>query len=220
LAYVPPPPDPPTLNITLRRYSDPTFRYPITTFFPTANLSFPWKLPEDLPSYSDYQIRIIPNRAFPAPGRPNIMGSKSRPFTIIQKSANQGIQLLNPTSESVWFSGETRNILWRFPNAGPEATVEIYVEETEFGFVGKPYPFLIATVPNDPSDSNGVSSYSWVVPFRFRSSPAYKITLVGKYNDGRAPVTFTQEDTFRIVQLGDAGKGTVTLVVPTATPSP
>jgi hypothetical protein len=86
-AYVPPPPEPPTLNITLRRTSDSDFRLPITKLYETNKLTYKWKIPTNLPNADDYYIRIQPNR--PLPGKPNIMGSKSKPFTIVSSAPTQ-----------------------------------------------------------------------------------------------------------------------------------
>lgn len=49
--------------------------------FDTDNLVYKWKIPKDLPNGDDYIIRINPIR--PLPNRPNIMASKSKPFTIV-----------------------------------------------------------------------------------------------------------------------------------------
>jgi len=82
IAYVPPPPIPPTVNITLRRKGNDSFRFPLTTFFPTETGQFKWKIPDQLENHDDYYVRILPNR--PLPGKPNIMASKSKPFTIVK----------------------------------------------------------------------------------------------------------------------------------------
>ncbi len=84
-AFVPPPPVPRTLNITLRRASDPSFAVPIARDYPLKNFMYQWKIPTGLANADDYIIRVIPNRLYPRPGRPNIMASKSKPFTIVSK---------------------------------------------------------------------------------------------------------------------------------------
>jgi hypothetical protein len=85
IGYEQPPPLPPTLNITLRRENDKSFRLPLTTYYDTKMFRYAWKIPQDLGSNDDYYIRVIPNRADPV-GRPNIKASKSKTFTIVNKN--------------------------------------------------------------------------------------------------------------------------------------
>lgn len=87
LASLPPPPNPLSLNITLRRKSDPSFAYHIVRDAPTGALQYAWKVPSGLPNANDYVLYLVPNRLFPEVGRPNIMASKSKPFTIVSKAA-------------------------------------------------------------------------------------------------------------------------------------
>ena len=99
IGYVPPPPLPPTVNITLRRVGDATFRLPLTTFYSTDAGKFTWKVPAELASQDDYFIRVLPNRLY-AEGRPHIMSSKSKPFTIINKAPTRTYP---PWAGSVFF---------------------------------------------------------------------------------------------------------------------
>ena len=88
-AYIPPPADPPTVNITLRRAGNKTWRMPLAVNYKNAEQAkFVWKIPADLPPANDYVVRIIPNRANGA-GRPNIRASNSKPFTVAQPTESR-----------------------------------------------------------------------------------------------------------------------------------
>lgn len=81
IAYLPPPPIPATLNITLRRVGDDSFRMPLTALYPLGAGQFKWKIPAGLENHDDYYVRVLPNRL--VAGKPNMMASKSKPFTIV-----------------------------------------------------------------------------------------------------------------------------------------
>lgn len=81
IAYIPPPPLPPTLNATLLRHNHSDFSLPIAQFVPTLNLAYNWKIPNTVPAGSDYYISLAPKRFYP--GHPNIRVSRSYTFTIV-----------------------------------------------------------------------------------------------------------------------------------------
>lgn len=216
-AYIPPPPYPPTLNITLTRQNDSSFRVPLVVNYDTSRGAFQWRIPSWLPTCDHYVLRIIPNRAFPRPGRPNIMASKSKPFTIIGKNVETAIRVLTPSAGTIWYSGQFRVIRWRLDGSAVGASVSLMIEETKNGYVGRSYPYVIATDLKVGAD--GLSAYNWQVPYSFRSSDSYVISLIASFTDGRAPVV-GKTALFSISQAGDASSGTPIVILPHPAPTP
>lgn len=124
---------------------------------------------------------------------------------------------MTPAKGAVWYSGQFRYIRWKLTSTNPVgASVSIFIEETKNGMVGRPYPYEVAkdlAVGND-----GVAAFNWQVPYSFRRSSAYQLTLVAEFNDGRAPVQGKSE-LFTIIQVGDASTGTPIVILPTPEPT-
>lgn len=121
-----------------------------------------------------------------------------------------------PKSGAVWYGGQRRFIQWKLKGAtAADATVSIYIQDTTKRTVGYPNPFEVAS--GLPAQST--AGYRWQVPFEFRSSDGYQFTIVASYPDGQSePVAAVQAGTFSIVQVGAAGAGTPTVVIPGQAP--
>ena len=120
----------------------------------------------------------------------------------------KSITVRQPTVGAVWYGGQYRFIQWAFNGASPDATISIFIEDILNGYVGKPYPYAIASnLPAIPTIAN-VAGYRWQVPYTFRTSDGYQIRIVATYPDGKSePVVAAMNGTFRIVQVGDASNG-------------
>lgn len=231
MAYLPPPPEPPTLNITLVRASAQpngggasAVRLPLVTDYDTQAFGYRWLVPADIPTASDYVIRINPNRAFPRPGRPNIMASKSKPFTIIGADAEQAVQVVSPGEDAFWFTGQFRTIRWQVQTPAGDgrdlssAFVSLFIVETKEGLVGRRTPYVIAS--KIPGTAAGDGAFTWQVPYAFGSSDGYQIRVVAEFADGATPVV-GQSGLFTIVQSGDAStNASPTVVILPIDPTP
>jgi hypothetical protein len=104
------------VNITLRRVSDESFRMPLTTFYPLDAGQFKWKIPPGLENHDDYFVRVIPNRRLP--NKPNIMASKSKPFTVVKNTNTpKSLKVMQPQDGAVWYGGQVRFLQWKFDGA-------------------------------------------------------------------------------------------------------
>ncbi len=115
----------------------------------------------------------------------------------------------NPTSGSVWYGGQHRVIQWSFVGASPDATVSIFIQDIKNGYVGKPHPYPIATKLPAAPVSAGIVGYRWQIPYAFRTSDGYQISIVAEYpGEDVEPLVAVMDGTFKIVQVGDAGQVT------------
>lgn len=121
---------------------------------------------------------------------------------------------MQPDAKSVWYTGQTRNLQWLLRNLNKPANVSLLAQDVTEGVVGKPYAYPIVQDLQVPAAASGstVMSYRWMVPFEFRTSTGYQISVVVQFDDGSAPLV-TVSDKFKIIQTGDAGR-------PTGTPVP
>lgn len=100
-------------------------------------------------------------------------------------------------------------IQWSLKGMEKSATVSILVQDVLNGVVGKPYAYEIAKdlkVPA-PATSGGsvVMSLKWMVPYEFRTSDGYQISVVVQFEGETDPIVTTGAK-FKIFQTGDAGK--------------
>lgn len=69
--------------------------------------------------------------------------------------------------------------------------------------------------------ATGIISYKWIVPYSFRSSKGYKITLVATYADSMiCPLTVVMQTPFEVVQVGAASVAQPTVVQNAMLPTP
>jgi hypothetical protein len=128
---------------------------------------------------------------------------------------SSSLKVLAPQSGVVWYTGQYRNIQWSLKGLTTDVTISIFIQDTLNGFVGKPTPYTIASkIPVLPGPT--VVGFRWQVPYNFRTSKGYQITIVAEYPEGSglAPVMALSNGTFTINQSGDANVGTPTVLPP------
>lgn len=130
--------------------------------------------------------------------------------------------MLKPKAGEIWGGGQRRFIQWRFSGSVPaDTTVSIFISDIKNHVVGYPIPYEIATnLPAAPG-SSAVTGYRWQVPYEFRTSDGYQISIVANFADGEtAPVAAVQDGTFTIQQPGAAGRATPTIIIPEVEATP
>jgi hypothetical protein len=92
-------------------------------------------------------------------------------------------------------------------NLNKPATVSLLVQDITNGVAGKPYNYPIVQDLLVPDSASGktVMSYRWMVPFEFRTSEGYQISVVVQFDDGSEPLV-TASSKFTVIQTGDAGR--------------
>ncbi|KAI3636677.1 hypothetical protein MIR68_005366 [Amoeboaphelidium protococcarum] len=209
-AFIPPPPVPRTVNISIHRANDSSFIRPLVQNYPFDKFAYTFTVPYDLDSNTDYRIYVRPNRLFP--NRPNMVASKTQPFTIV-KTNTSSVKFAFPNNGTKFVGGQFRIVRFTVQGDITDAVASLFVSDTKTGVI--PNPYQIAS--GIPVTQKNVA-YDWQVPYEFRSSTGYQLRAVVTFKNGTSPVTGVS-DLFEIVQPGAASNGTISVtIIPGATP--